>query len=92
MYTANEYRYGFHVTSYRWREGRKAKVTWIEFAVEGKPLEGDPPYFGGFLNPPGHPRAGEKMGPRQVRLEADWMDGGYSIIESGGQGGWEMVT
>lgn len=54
-----------------WHFSRKAKFTWIEFVIEGQRIKGESPYFGGFKNHPGHPRAGKIMEPRLVRLEAD---------------------
>ncbi|RAV99649.1 hypothetical protein DQQ10_18810 [Pseudochryseolinea flava] len=52
-------------------------------------IKGDPPYFGGFLNPPGHARAGEKMGPRLVTLQANWFEGdGKWLTDCGGSYCW----
>ena len=55
-------------------------------------IKGEPPYFGGFKNPPGHPRAGKIMGPRLVTLQADWFDGGpIQTINTGGNYSWTQV-
>lgn len=54
-------------------------------------IKGEPPYFGGFKNPPGHPRAGKTMGLRKVILTADWLDGGRMEISTGGNYSWEQV-
>lgn len=87
----NNYQFGFYVRRDTWHPSRKAKVTWIEFVIEGQPIKGKPPYFGGFKNPPGHPRAGKIMGPRLVKLEADWLDGGELVTDSGGNYCWTKV-
>lgn len=91
MYMNNNYQLGFYVRRDSWKSDRKAKVTWIEFVIEGKPIKGNPPYFGGFKNPPGHPRAGKIMGPRLVKLEADWLDGGQMTTDSGGNYCWIRI-
>ncbi|WP_151996613.1 MULTISPECIES: hypothetical protein [unclassified Imperialibacter] len=88
----NNYQLGFYVRRDSWKSDRKAKVTWIKFVIEGKPInKGNPPYFGGFKNPPGHPRAGKIMGPRLVKLEADWLDGGQMTTDSGGNYCWIRI-
>jgi len=91
MYMANEYKFGFYVHRNSWHPNRKAKVTWIEFVIEGKPIKGDPPYFGGFKYPPGHPKASKTMSIRLVKLEADWLDNGELIIRTGGNYAWSLV-
>ena len=91
MYIANNYRFGFYVTRDSWRAGRYAKVVAIQWVEEGKMIKGDPPYFGGFKNPPGHPRAGKIMGPRLVTLKADWLTGGEMITDCGGNFSWARV-
>lgn len=92
MYQANKYQLGFYVSRDSWHSSRYAKVVAIEWVTEGKPIKGKPPYFGGFINPPGHPRAGKKMGPRLVTLEADWLDGGSLVVKTGGNYSWERVN
>jgi hypothetical protein len=92
MYIENQCRFGFYVTRDSWRAGRYAKVVGIEFVEEGKMIKGNPPHFGGFINPPGHPREGKKMGPRSVPLEADWFEGDDKMtIETGGNYCWTQV-
>jgi len=83
MYIQNGCRLGFYVYRNSWRPGRYAKVVSIEGVEESKMIEGKPPYFGGLINPPGHPRAGKIMGPRMVTLEADWMDEGKMEVNGG---------
>lgn len=90
MYIQNNCRFGFYVKKDSWRADRYAKVVSIEFVDEGKMIKGKPPYFGGFKNPPGHPRAGKIMGPRMVRLEADWFDEGFYYV-NGGTWNWTQV-
>ena len=92
MYVKNECRFGFYVKRDSWREGRYAKVIGIEWVEDGKMIKGEPPYFGGFKNPPGHPRAGKIMGPRLVTLQADWFDEGpIMTIRTGGNYSWTQV-
>jgi len=91
MYIENHCRFGFFVTRDTWREGRYAKVVGIEWVKEGDMIPGNPPYFGGFKNPPGHPREGKIMGPRLVALEADWFDGGNWTTDCGGNYSWTRV-
>ena len=91
MYIRNNFELGFYVRRDSWRLDRYAKVTIIQWVEEGKMIKGEPPYFGGFKNPPGHPRAGKIMGPRLVTLEADWLDGGRMITKSGGTFRWTQV-
>ena len=54
-------------------------------------IKGKPPYFGGFKNPPGHPRAGKIMGPRIVTLKTDWLEGGIWYTDAGGNFCWTLV-
>lgn len=91
MYMANGCRFGFYVKRDTWRPGKYAKVVGIEWVEDGRPIKGKPPYFGGFKNPPGHPRAGKIMGPRLVTLEADWFDEGRMVIDTGGNYCWTQV-
>lgn len=91
MYVQNGCRFGFYVKRDSWSEGRYAKVVAIEWVEDGKMIKGNAPYFGGFKNPPGHPRAGKIMGPRLVTLEADWIKGGRMITDSGGNYSWIQV-
>lgn len=91
MYVRNDCKFGFYVKRDSWREGRFAKVTAIEWVAEGKMIKGDPPYFGGFKNPPGHRRAGKIMGPRLVTLKAQWLEGGEMITDCGGNHCWTQV-
>lgn len=91
MYMANDYKLGFYVTRNSWSKEKYAKVVEIQWVTEGKPIKGKPPYFGGFKNPPGHPREGKIMSPRLVTLEAKWLDGGQMITRSGGTYAWERV-
>lgn len=91
MYVQNNCKLGFYVSRNSWRKGRYAKVIGIEFVTDGKMIKGDPPYFGGFKNPPGHPREGKIMGPRLVTLEADWLENGKYVTDSGGTFAWERV-
>jgi hypothetical protein len=88
---ANNCQLGFYVRRNSWRPDRYAKVTFIEWVENGKPIKGNPPYFGGFKNPPGHRRAGKIMGPRLVTLEAPWLDGGEMITDCGGNYCWFQV-
>ena len=90
MYIQNNCRFGFYVKKDNWRDDRYTKVVSIEFVTEGKMIKGKPPYFGGFINPPGHPRAGKIMGPRMVRLEADWFDEKFYNV-NGGTWNWSQV-
>ena len=90
MYVKNNCRFGFYVHRDSWHPLRYAKVTTIEGVIEGKMPEGKPPYFGGLIIPPGHPRAGKIMGPRMVVLEADWMDEG-KMEANGGTGSFTQV-
>lgn len=91
MYMNNNYQFGFYVHRNSWHPSKKAKVTWIEYVIEGKPIKGQPPYFGGFKYPKGHPKAGRNMGPRLVKLEADWLENGELIIRTGGTFSWKLV-
>lgn len=91
MYVKNGCRFGFYVTRNSWSKGRYAKVVGIEWVEDGKMIKGNPPYFGGFKNPPGHRRAGKIMGPRLITLEAYWFDGGTMITDCGGNYSWTQV-
>lgn len=91
MYMANDCQLGFYVRRNSWHPSKSAKVVAIEWVTNGQPIKGKPPYFGGFKNPPGHPRAGKIMGPRSVTLEADWLDGGRLVTDSGGNYSWEWI-
>ena len=90
MYHRNGCRFGFFVRKNSWAKHRFAKVVSIQWVEEGKRIKGDPPYYGGFKNPPGHPRAGKIMGPREVKLEAEWLDKGYAYA-NGGTYSYEQV-
>ena len=90
MYMENDCKLGFYVHRDSWSAGRYAKVVSIQWVTEGKPIKGKPPYFGGFKNPPGHPRAGKNMQPRIVVLEAEWLDEGR-LETNGGTYSWERV-
>lgn len=90
MYIKNGCRFGFYVHRNSWRPNRYAKVISIEDVVEGKMIEGNPPYFGGRAYPPGHSKAGKIMGPRMVTLEANWIDVGKMEV-NGGTGGFTQV-
>jgi hypothetical protein len=91
MYVKNNCKLGFYVRSDKWRHERFAKVVEIQNVEEGKMIEGEPPYFGGFKYPAGHPKEGIIMGPRLVTLEADWLDGGVRVTDRGGNYSWEQV-
>jgi hypothetical protein len=91
MYMANDCQLGFYVRRNSWHPSKSANVVAIVWVTEGKPIKGNPPYFGGFKNPPGHPREGKTMGPRSDTLEADWLDGGRLMTDSGGNFSWECV-
>jgi len=92
MYVKNGCRFGFFVKRNSWGPGRYAKVIGIEWVEEGKMIKGEPPYYGGFKNPPGHPRAGKTMGLRLVTLQADWFDEGpIMTIRTGGNFSWTQV-
>jgi hypothetical protein len=91
MYVQNGCRFGFYVRRDSWKPGRFAKVVAIQWVEDGKMIKGNPPYFGGFKNPPGHPRAGKIMGPREVTLQAPWFDGGFWVTDCGGNYCWEQV-
>jgi len=90
MYIKNGCQLGFYVHRDSWHPINYAKVVAIEGVEEGKMIEGPPPYFGGLVNPLGHPRAGKIMGPRMVTLEADWMDNGKMEV-NGGTGSFTQV-
>jgi len=92
MYINNDCKLGFYVRSVNWKPGRTAKVVAIEDVEEGKMIEGEPPYFGGFRYPAGHPKEGIIKGPRLVTLEADWLDGGSRVTDAGGKNTWLMVN
>lgn len=83
MYSSNNYKFGFYVKKNSWSPDKYAKVIAIQWVEEGKPIKGDPPYYGGFKNPPEHPRAGKIMGPRKIVLAADWLDEYYLITDGG---------
>lgn len=91
MYVENNCRLGFFVTRDTWSQGNYAKVVAIEWVTDGKMIKGNPPYFGGFRNPPGHRRAGKIMGPRLVTLQANWLQGGQMITDCGGNYCWTRV-
>ena len=91
MYVKNNCKLGFYVRSVKWRHERFAKVIEIQNVEEGKMIEGEPPYFGGFKYPAGHPKEGIIMGPRLVTLEADWLDNGVRVTDRGGNFTWEQV-
>lgn len=91
LYHKNECQFGFYVRRNSWHPSRFAKVTDIELATEGKRLRGKAPYFGGFNYPKGHIKEGKRLGPRLVTLEADWLDNGIYITNSGGTYAWEQV-
>ena len=91
MYVKNNCKLGFYVRSDKWRQERFAKVVEIQNVEDGKMIEGESPYFGGFRYPAGHPKEGIIMGPRLVTLEADWLDGGVRVTERGGNYSWEQV-
>lgn len=92
MYMQNACRLGFYVKRDTWRSGRFARVIGIQWVEDGKPIKGKPPYYGGFKNPPGYPRAGKIMGPREVTLQADWFDDdGIMITDCGGNYCWTRV-
>jgi len=91
MYVQNHCKLGFYVRSTNWKPGRTAKVVAIQHVEDGKMIEGEPPYFGGFRYPAGHPKEGIIMGPRLVTLEADWLEGGSRETDRGGNFSWEQV-
>lgn len=91
MYVKNNCILGFFVRKDSWSKSRFAKVVEIQWVEDGKMIKGNPPYFGGFKNPPGHPREGKIMGPRQVTLKANWLENEILITESGGNYCWEQV-
>jgi hypothetical protein len=92
MYVQNGCRLGFYVRRDNWKPEHYAKVIGIEFVQNGEMIKGNPPYFGGFVYPPDHRRAGKKMGPRLVTLQADWFDGGdTATIETGGNYCWSQI-
>jgi hypothetical protein len=91
MYVKNECRMGFYVRKDSWHTSRFAKVVEIQWVEDGKRIKGEPPYFGGFKNPPGQPRAGKIMGPRLVTLEAEWFEGGRTVVSTGGNFCWTQV-
>jgi len=91
MYVKNNCKMGFYVRSDKWRRERYAKVTGIQRVEDGAMIEGEPPYFGGFKYPAGHPKEGIIMGPRLVTFEADWFDGGSRETDCGGNNCWEQV-
>jgi len=91
MFVKNNCKLGFFVRSDKWRPERYAKVIEIQNVEDGKMIEGEPPYFGGFKYPSGHPKEGIIMGPKLVTLEADWLEGGVRVTDRGGNYSWEQV-
>ena len=91
MYVKNNCKFGFYVRRDSWRPDRFTKVVAIQWVEDGKMIKGEPPYFGGFINPPGHPREGKIMGPRKVTLIADWLTDGIMETDCGGNYSWEQV-
>jgi hypothetical protein len=91
MYVKNNCKLGFYVRSDKWRKERFAKVVEIQNVEDGKMIEGEPPYYGGFKYPAGHPKEGIIMGPRLVTLEAEWLEGGVRVTDRGGNYSWEQV-
>ena len=83
MYINNGCRMGFYVHKDSWHPNRYAKVVSIEDVEEGNMIEGEPPYFGGRKYPPGHPKEGKTMGPREVTIVADWLDSGKYTVNGG---------
>ncbi|MEP0349463.1 MAG: hypothetical protein ABJD84_02195 [Reichenbachiella sp.] len=92
MYIRNGCRFGFFVRRDSWEREKYAKVLEIEFVIEGKMIKGEPPYFGGFKNPPDHPRAGKIMGPRIVTLNASWAKPKTWSTDAGGNFCWTELN
>lgn len=89
MYIENGCKMGFFVTRETWSNGKYAKVAAIDGVIDGSPIEGDPPYFNRKY-PEGHEKAGATW-QRNARLEADWLDGGFTITTGAGGYTWERV-
>lgn len=89
MYMENGYRLGFYVHRDSWRPNRYAKVVGIDGVEDGKPIDGQPPYFTRHY-PPSHPKAG-KTWSRTIYLEAPWFDNGRYETGSGSTYGWKKV-
>lgn len=82
--------FGFYVHRDSWRPDRYAKLVKIDGVEDGKPIDGQPPYFTRYY-PTGHPKAG-KVWPRTIHLEAAWFDNGKYETESGGTYAWKKVN
>jgi hypothetical protein len=89
MYMANGCRFGFYVHRDSWRSDRYAKVVGIDGVEDGKPIDGQPPYFNRTF-PSDNANAG-KIWSRKIYLEAEWFDDGTYATESGGTYGWTKV-
>lgn len=89
IYMANGCKFGFYFHRDSWRSDRYAKVVGIDGVEDGKPIEGQPPYFNRFF-PIDHPNAGENWS-RKIYLEAEWFDDGTYTTESGCTYGWSFV-
>lgn len=89
MYMENGCKFGFFITRDSWRADRYAMVVGIDGVEEGKPIEGQPPYFNRYY-PESHPKAG-KTWKRFVHLEAPWFDSGEYETDCGGNYSWTRV-
>ena len=89
MYIENNCRLGFYVTRDSWSNAKYAKVVAIDDVIDGQQIEGIPPYFNRKY-PAGHEKAGA-LWQRNVRLEADWFDQGFTITTGAGGYTWTRV-
>lgn len=89
MYVENDCRLGFFVTRDSWGNGKYARVVAIDGVIDGTQIEGESPYYN-IKYPVGHDKAGESI-QRNARLEADWLDGGFTITTGAGGFTWTRV-
>lgn len=89
MYMENDYQFGFHITRNSWHPTRYATVQSIDGVEEGKPIEGQPPYFVRYY-PEGHAKAG-KVWKRWVHMDAHWTEEGIYDTDCGGNYSWTRV-
>ncbi len=89
MYIENDFKFGFFVRRDSWSAEKYAEVKYIEGVEEGKPIEGEPPYFNRRF-PADHPKAG-KVWKRFVHLTAPWFHNEVYETDCGGNYSWTKV-
>ncbi len=89
MYIENQCKFGFFITRNSWSAEKYAAVVAIVEVEEGKPIEGQPPYFTRYY-PQEHPKAG-KVWKRFVHLEASWFDSSEYETDCRGNYFWSRV-